>query len=70
MLQVHSVFINVSKGQVASKDDLMKCFKTDDTDKVIQEVSNYELYANDRTDIERLLDIEKRRTSNCRKGEE
>lgn len=38
VLQIHNVFINVSKGQVASKDDLNKCFKTDDVDKVIQEV--------------------------------
>ncbi|ORZ10534.1 ribosome maturation protein SBDS-like protein [Absidia repens] len=38
VLQIHSVFLNVSKGQVASKDDLNKCFKTDDTDKVIQEI--------------------------------
>ncbi|CAO3580752.1 unnamed protein product [Absidia cylindrospora] len=28
VLQIHSVFLNVSKGQVASKDDLNKCFKT------------------------------------------
>jgi ribosome maturation protein SDO1 len=39
VLQIHNVFLNVSKGQVASKDDLNKCFKTDDLDKVIQEVS-------------------------------
>ncbi|KAI8086661.1 ribosome maturation protein SBDS-like protein [Halteromyces radiatus] len=38
VLQIHSVFLNVSKGQVASKDDLNKSFKTDDTDKVIQEI--------------------------------
>ncbi|KAI8066505.1 ribosome maturation protein [Gongronella butleri] len=38
VLQIHSVFLNVSKGQVASKDDLKKCFKTDDSDKVIQEI--------------------------------
>ncbi|ORZ02161.1 putative Shwachman-Bodian-diamond syndrome protein [Syncephalastrum racemosum] len=38
VLQIHNVFINVSKGQVASKDDLNKCFKTDDVDKVIQEI--------------------------------
>ncbi|KAI8341510.1 ribosome maturation protein [Chlamydoabsidia padenii] len=38
VLQIHNVFLNVSKGQVASKDDLNKCFKTDDVDKVIQEI--------------------------------
>ncbi|CAO3626171.1 unnamed protein product [Cunninghamella echinulata] len=38
VLQIHSVFLNVSKGQVASKEDLKKCFKHDDTDKVIQEI--------------------------------
>lgn len=39
VLQIHNVFLNVSKGQVASKDDLNKSFKTDDLDKIIQEVS-------------------------------
>ncbi|KAJ1975253.1 hypothetical protein H4R34_004406 [Dimargaris verticillata] len=38
VLQIHSVFLNVSKGQVASKDDLQKAFKTDDTDKIIKEI--------------------------------
>ncbi|KAI8882494.1 Shwachman-Bodian-diamond syndrome protein [Backusella circina FSU 941] len=38
VLQIHSVFLNVSKGQVASKDDLKKCFKTEEADKVIQEI--------------------------------
>lgn len=41
VLQIHSVFLNVSKGQVASKEDLKKCFKHDDIDKVIQEVELY-----------------------------
>ncbi|KAJ1654710.1 hypothetical protein IWQ61_005406 [Dispira simplex] len=40
VLQIHSVFSNVSKGQVANKDDLLKAFKTDDTDKIIQEILN------------------------------
>jgi ribosome maturation protein Sdo1 len=39
VLQIHSIFLNVSKGQVASKDDLSKSFKTDDQDKIIQEVA-------------------------------
>ncbi|KAG0166815.1 hypothetical protein DFQ28_006552 [Apophysomyces sp. BC1034] len=38
VLQIHNVFLNVSKGQVASKTDLEKCFKTDEVDKVIQEI--------------------------------
>jgi hypothetical protein len=38
VLQIHSIFLNVSKGQVASKEDLNKSFKTDDQDKIIQEV--------------------------------
>ncbi|KAI7850879.1 SBDS protein C-terminal domain-containing protein [Circinella umbellata] len=38
VLQIHSVFMNVSKGQVASKEDLKKCFKTEETDKVVQEI--------------------------------
>jgi ribosome maturation protein SDO1 len=38
VLQIHNVFINVSKGQVASKEDLKKCFKTEEQDKVIQEI--------------------------------
>ncbi|CAO3666279.1 unnamed protein product [Umbelopsis vinacea] len=38
VLQIHSIFLNVSKGQVASKDDLSKSFKTDDQDKIIQEI--------------------------------
>ncbi|KAJ1656892.1 hypothetical protein IWQ61_003612 [Dispira simplex] len=40
VLQIHSVFSNVSKGHVANKDDLLKAFKTDDTDKIIQEILN------------------------------
>lgn len=32
------MFFNVSKGQVASKEDLKKCFKTEEQDKVIQEI--------------------------------
>ncbi|KAI8975579.1 SBDS protein C-terminal domain-containing protein [Mycotypha africana] len=38
VLQIHNVFINVSKGQVASKEDLKKCFKTEVVDKVVQEI--------------------------------
>jgi ribosome maturation protein SDO1 len=38
VLQVASVFVNVSKGQLANKDELTKAFKTEDTQKIIQEV--------------------------------
>ncbi|KAG2234235.1 SBDS protein C-terminal domain-containing protein [Thamnidium elegans] len=38
VLQIHNVFFNVSKGQVASKEDLKKCFKTEEQEKVIQEI--------------------------------
>ncbi|CAO3693778.1 unnamed protein product [Rhizopus microsporus] len=38
VLQIHNVFTNVSKGQLASKEDLKKCFKTEEVDKVIQEI--------------------------------
>ncbi|KAL1917344.1 uncharacterized protein VTP21DRAFT_5000 [Calcarisporiella thermophila] len=38
VLQIHNVFSNVSKGSVASKEDLHKCFKTEDEDKIIQEI--------------------------------
>lgn len=37
----------MSKGQVASKDDLNKCFKTDDQDKIIQEVCRRICYLGD-----------------------
>lgn len=32
--------MNVSKGQVASKEDLQKCFKTEDEEMIIEEVHN------------------------------
>lgn len=38
VLQIPSVFLNVSKGQVAPRADLLKSFKTDDTNVIIQEV--------------------------------
>ena len=37
VLQTHTVFTNVSKGQVASKEDLMRVFGTDkETDVCLQ----------------------------------
>ncbi|GMM31799.1 guanine nucleotide exchange factor [Martiniozyma asiatica (nom. inval.)] len=38
VLQIHQVFINVSKGQVAPNDELLKAFGTTDTDTVIFEI--------------------------------
>ncbi|KAJ1831955.1 hypothetical protein LPJ63_003891 [Coemansia sp. RSA 2711] len=38
VLQIHQVYTNVSKGEVAKADVLQKCFKTDDADKVINEI--------------------------------
>ncbi|KAJ2706700.1 hypothetical protein H4R19_004980 [Coemansia spiralis] len=38
VLQIHQVYINVSKGQVAKSDVLQQCFQTDDVDKVIDEI--------------------------------
>ena len=38
VLQTNQVFTNVSKGQLAKKDDLVKAYGTDDVDKVCIEV--------------------------------
>lgn len=38
MLQTHSVFVNVSKGQVAKKEDLMAAFGKDDSTAVCLEI--------------------------------
>lgn len=38
VLQSHTVFLNVSKGQVAKKDDLLKCFGTIDATEVCKEI--------------------------------
>lgn len=38
MLQIHNVFLNVSKGQVAKEADLLSSFGTSDIDKVILEI--------------------------------
>ncbi|KAF0289749.1 Ribosome maturation protein SBDS [Amphibalanus amphitrite] len=38
VLQSHTVFLNVSKGQVAKKDELQKAFGTDDSTKVCLEI--------------------------------
>lgn len=41
VLQTHTVFINVSKGQVAKKDDLEKAFGTDDLTEICKQVNVY-----------------------------
>lgn len=41
VLQTHSVFVNVSKGQVAKKDDLTKAFGTDDLTEICKQVRTY-----------------------------
>ncbi|TPX67936.1 hypothetical protein SpCBS45565_g03458 [Spizellomyces sp. 'palustris'] len=38
VMQTRTVFVNVSKGQLANKEDLNKAFKTTDTDKIILEI--------------------------------
>ncbi|KAI3402719.1 hypothetical protein KGF56_004393 [Candida oxycetoniae] len=40
VLQIPQVFINVSKGQVANNDDLMKAFNTTDQDQIVLEILN------------------------------
>lgn len=40
VLQIHQVFMNVSKGLAASKEDLQKCFNTTDIDVIIKEILN------------------------------
>ena len=39
VLQTSSVFVNVSKGQVAKKDDLTKAFGTDDLAEICKQVN-------------------------------
>lgn len=40
VLQIPLVFQNVSKGQVANNEDLLKCFGTTNQDEIIQEILN------------------------------
>lgn len=44
VLQTNSVFINVSKGQVAKKEDLTKAFGTDDLTEICKQVSGAVLH--------------------------
>lgn len=49
VLQTHTVFTNVSKGQVAKKDDLMKAFGQDDQTEICKEIlSKGELQVSDK----------------------
>ncbi|KAF9353626.1 MAG: ribosome maturation protein [Benniella sp.] len=38
VMQIDNVFFNVSKGQVANKEELLKCFKTEDLNAIILEI--------------------------------
>ncbi|KAI8813839.1 ribosome maturation protein SBDS-like protein [Cladochytrium replicatum] len=38
VIQIDQVFVNVSKGQLANKEELTKAFKTDDKDKILKEI--------------------------------
>lgn len=38
VLQTHSIFLNVSKGQHAKKEDLLKAFNTEDVDVICKEI--------------------------------
>ncbi|XP_041456608.1 ribosome maturation protein SBDS-like [Lytechinus variegatus] len=38
VLQTHSVFVNVSKGQVAKREDLVKAFGTEDTTEICKQI--------------------------------
>lgn len=46
VLQTHSVFVNVSKGQVAKKEDLTKAFGTEDQTEICKQVTNLILFFN------------------------
>jgi ribosome maturation protein SDO1 len=43
VLQTDSVFMNVSKGQVAKREDLVRAFGTDDLTQICLEVKNFNL---------------------------
>ncbi|KAF9571089.1 hypothetical protein EC968_001008 [Mortierella alpina] len=38
VMQIDNIFLNVSKGQAANKDDLLKCFKSEDRNAIILEI--------------------------------
>lgn len=49
VLQTHSVFVNVSKGQTAKKEDLVKAFGTDDQTEICKQIlSKGELQVSDK----------------------
>ncbi len=45
MLQTHTVFANVSKGQVAKKEDLVRAFSTDNPTEVCLQVLQVPVHA-------------------------
>merc|ERR1712223_336107 len=49
VLQSHTVFLNVSKGQVAKKEDLVKCYGTENATEICKEIlSKGELQVSDK----------------------
>ncbi len=42
MLQTHTVFVNVSKGQVAKREDLVTVFSTDDQTDICKKVQQWD----------------------------
>jgi len=80
-MQIDNVFLNVSKGQAANKDDLLKCFKTEDRNAIILEVSvlsmersitkSHQCRKQDtkkKVNHSSTLDLEKGRNASGRKG--
>jgi ribosome maturation protein SDO1 len=58
VLQIPSVFINVSKGQVANRTDLVKSFKTDNVDEIIQEIlSKGEVQVNEKERAQQMDNV-------------
>lgn len=65
VLQSETVFTNVSKGQVAKKEELLKCFKTDDQRAICLEilekgelqVSDKERHANQEASVKEIASI-------------
>ena len=47
VLQTHTVFTNVSKGQVSKRDDLVAAFGTDDQSEICKQVSPVSLFWSD-----------------------
>ncbi|KAM6296545.1 LOW QUALITY PROTEIN: ribosome maturation protein SBDS-like [Aegotheles albertisi] len=58
VLQTHTVFVNVSKGQVAKKEDLVQAFGTDDQTEICKMKGELQVSDKERqTQLEQMLDI-------------